>query len=234
MTIALIVVNVLVFLYETCPGRPRRRLSPGLGACPAEIASGRDLGPAAPLGNVYLTLFTSMFLHGGFLHIASNMIYLWVFGDNVEDAFGHVGYVFFYLCAGWSPGWPRSLLTRFAPLPSVGASGAIAGCSGPILCSLAAPACARSSSSGRSCCSPRIPAMCLIGFWSVTQLISGSRRAHRPHPADRRCGVLGAYRRFRGWAAPGAVVSAARCRQLRLSRLLTDGCPSGRAAPPGR
>src|SRR5919199_5268413 len=100
VTVTIIVVNVLVFLFEIGLGDRADAFLQAFGAVPAEIASGRDLPPPAPLGNVYLTLITSMFLHGGFLHIASNMIYLWVFGDNVEDAFGHVGYLIFYLVCG--------------------------------------------------------------------------------------------------------------------------------------
>ena len=100
-----------MFLYELALGDRGDTFLQAFGAVPAEIASGRDLGPAAPLGNVYLTLVTSMFLHGGFLHIASNMIYLWVFGDNVEDRSGMSGTSSFTCAAGWWPGWPRSPLT---------------------------------------------------------------------------------------------------------------------------
>src|SRR5205814_1026590 len=89
------------------------------GAVPAEILGGRDLGPRAPLGVVYITLLTSMFLHAGFLHIAGNMLYLWVFGDNVEDSMGHLRFLVFYLLCGILAGLTHVLLNPGSTEPSV-------------------------------------------------------------------------------------------------------------------
>jgi hypothetical protein len=74
-----------------------------------------------------LTVFTAMFLHGGFLHLAGNLLYLWVFGDNVEDALGHVRYLFFYLASGLAAALLQAVLQPASGIPNVGASGAIAG-----------------------------------------------------------------------------------------------------------
>ena len=74
-----------------------------------------------------LTILTAMFLHGGFLHLAGNMLYLWIFGDNVEDALGHVRYLVFYLASGVAAALLQALLQPASAIPNVGASGAIAG-----------------------------------------------------------------------------------------------------------
>src|SRR5499433_3412407 len=86
MTISLIVVNALVFLFELSLGREVEQFVLYFGLVPAAFS--------------FVTLFTSMFLHGGFLHFAGNMLYLWIFGDNIEDSMGHVRYAIFYLLCG--------------------------------------------------------------------------------------------------------------------------------------
>jgi membrane associated rhomboid family serine protease len=81
----------------------------------------------------YDTVFTSMFLHGGFLHLAGNMLFLWIFGDNMEDEMGHAGYLVFYLAAGVGAGLAHILSAPYSEVPTVGASGAIAGVMGAYL-----------------------------------------------------------------------------------------------------
>jgi membrane associated rhomboid family serine protease len=173
VTFAIILVNVLLFLYELSLGDRVDGFLQAFGAVPAEIASGRDVPPLAPLGNVYLTLFTSMFLHGGFLHLGSNMIYLWVFGDNVEDVFGHLGYLVFYLVCGLAAGLAQIVIDVQSTLPSIGASGAIAGVLGAYLVLFGSARVRTLVFLGPIILLPRIPAMFLIGFWFITQLVSG-------------------------------------------------------------
>jgi membrane associated rhomboid family serine protease len=173
VTVTLIIINVLVFLYEIGLGDRGDAFLQAFGAVPAEIVSGRDIGPRAPLGNPYLTLVTSMFLHGGFLHIASNMIYLWVFGDNIEEAFGHVGYLIFYLVCGVLAALAQVAIDPISTVPSVGASGAIAGVLGAYLIIFGSAQVRTLVFLGPIILLPRIPAMLLIGFWFLTQLISG-------------------------------------------------------------
>src|SRR5690242_4007224 len=128
VTVLLIAINVLVFLFELGMGDQQlERVITAAGVVPAEILSGRDLGPRAPLGIIYLTLLTSMFLHAGFLHIGGNMLYLWVFGDNVEDSMGHARFLVFYLLCGILAGLTHIALNAGSTEPSIGASGAIAG-----------------------------------------------------------------------------------------------------------
>jgi membrane associated rhomboid family serine protease len=93
---------------------------------PAEFLKGTDLPPMIPVP-IWMTLFTSMFLHGGLLHILGNMLYLWVFGDNVEDAMGHGRFLLFYLLCGVAAGFAQMAVAPDSPVPQIGASGAIAG-----------------------------------------------------------------------------------------------------------
>src|SRR5438094_313776 len=133
VTILIILANVAVFLFElTLPGRQLDAFVAAFGTVPVEILSGRDLPPPSPQP-IYLTLLTSMFIHGGFLHLGSNMLYLWVFGDNVEDALGHVMYLAFYFVCGIAAGLTHVFVNAGSDIPSVGASGAIAGVLGAYL-----------------------------------------------------------------------------------------------------
>lgn len=126
----LVAINVAVFLYQVTlpdPGivescaQAAAATTQGFvcsfGTVPAEIVRGQDL----------FTLLTSMFVHGGWAHIIGNMAFLLVFGDNVEDAFGHIGYLVFYLATGLAASAAHILLNAGSPVPSVGASGAISG-----------------------------------------------------------------------------------------------------------
>jgi len=84
-------------------------------------------------GDHFYSMFTSMFLHGGFMHLAGNMLFLWVFGDNLEDQLGHFSYLAFYFAVGWAAGFSQLLADPLSPVPVVGASGAIAGVMGAYL-----------------------------------------------------------------------------------------------------
>ncbi len=173
VTILLIVVNVLAFLYELSLGARLDGFLQAFGAVPREITTGRDIPPAAPLGSVYLTLLTSMFLHGGWLHLGSNMLYLWVFGDNVEDGFGHLGYLVFYLVCGLLATIAQIAINPASTLPSIGASGAIAGVLGAYLVLFPGAQVRTLLVLGFFILIPRIPALFLIGAWFVLQLLSG-------------------------------------------------------------
>jgi membrane associated rhomboid family serine protease len=113
---AIIAANVVVFLYEASLGNRADAFIVHWGLVP------RHFGLA--------NLLTSMFLHGGWLHLLGNMLYLYIFGDNVEDRLGHVRYLLFYLLCGFAAGGAQALSSPGSNLPMVGASGAIAGVSG--------------------------------------------------------------------------------------------------------
>jgi membrane associated rhomboid family serine protease len=129
ITVSLIVVNTLVFLHETALGpHLLQRFVFDYGLVPFRFTEGNPLNPAR-----YLPLLTSMFWHGGWLHLIGNMLYLWVFGDNVEDRLGHGRFLFFYLLAGALAGLTQIALDPGSEVPTVGASGAIAGVLGAYL-----------------------------------------------------------------------------------------------------
>jgi membrane associated rhomboid family serine protease len=125
----LILTNVAVFLYEfTLPPRAFKAFVLANSTIPARIPSA--LAGHTPLEIALLPLLTSMFLHSGFLHIAGNMLFLWIFGDNVEDTFGHIPYLFFYLFCGIGAGLLHILFNWSSTTPALGASGAISGVMG--------------------------------------------------------------------------------------------------------
>jgi rhomboid family protein len=116
VTISLITLNVLVFLYELSLGRAVDAFMLYYGLVPAAFS--------------WMTVFTSMFLHGGFMHVAGNMLYLWIFGDNVEDRMGHGRFLVFYLLCGMAAALAQTISVPDSAVPMVGASGAIAGVMG--------------------------------------------------------------------------------------------------------
>jgi membrane associated rhomboid family serine protease len=172
-TLALIALNIAVFAYElSLPDRQLNRFVQSVGTIPVEILSGADLPPPAP-GPVYLTLLTAMFVHGGFLHIASNMLYLWVFGDNVEDALGHNVFLIFYLATGIAAGLTHVFINAASDIPSVGASGAVAGVLGAYVLMFPQARIRTLIFFPPFITMSRIPALFIIGFWFVSQLVSG-------------------------------------------------------------
>jgi membrane associated rhomboid family serine protease len=121
VTLALIAANVAVFLWQLSVGLTES--IDVFGAVPRNILGGAShAGVPAPL-----TLLTSMFLHGGFMHLGLNMLFFWIFGGNVEDRLGHLGFLAFYLMCGVLAGLAQMLAAPTSPTPMIGASGAIAG-----------------------------------------------------------------------------------------------------------
>jgi membrane associated rhomboid family serine protease len=136
VTWGLIAVNVLVFLYQVSLGSNVQVFMFAYSVVPVALAHGipQTSLPGVPANlpfhtpvPVYLTLITSMFLHAGWLHIGGNMLFLYIFGDNVEDRMGHFPYLAFYLFCGVIAGISQVVVTLNSPIPSLGASGAIAG-----------------------------------------------------------------------------------------------------------
>jgi membrane associated rhomboid family serine protease len=158
VTYALIVFNILFFLVE-------------LGAGDSFIVTWSFI-PARFLANPggdFLTIFTSMFMHAGWVHIGGNMLYLWIFGDNVEDRFGHLQYLVFYLICGIAATFAQLAFSIGSSIPSLGASGAIAGVLGAYL--LLFPQRRVTVLLGYGV--TQMPALIVIGLWFVLQLFSG-------------------------------------------------------------
>jgi membrane associated rhomboid family serine protease len=117
VTVSLIVVNSLVFLYQvSLPGRDLDLFVTQYALIPAYFS--------------WATVITAMFLHAGWMHVIGNMLYLWIFGDNVEDRLGHVPFLFFYLVCGAAAAIAQMIIDPFSTVPMLGASGAIAGVMG--------------------------------------------------------------------------------------------------------
>lgn len=171
--LAILALNVLVFLYEmSLEPRALQGFVSSFGAIPYEIIHRVDLPPAGPQP-IYLTLFTAMFIHAGFLHLASNMLYLWVFGDNVEDQMGHIRFLVFYLLAGLLASATHIALGPDSRLPSVGASGAIAGVLGAYLVLFPRAQVRVLLFLGPFITTTMVSSFLLIGFWALVQMFSG-------------------------------------------------------------
>jgi membrane associated rhomboid family serine protease len=183
VTIGLIVVNALVFVLLQLPDTDES-FTYGYAAIPREITTGEDLTepqlvetpdgpidvPQAPGPDpIVLTLLTSMFMHGGWLHLIGNMVFLWVFGDNVEHAISRGLYILFYLIAGIGGTFAQILTDADSVIPSLGASGAISGVLGAYL--VLFPRNRVRVLIGRY--PTVVPAIVAIGMWAILQFING-------------------------------------------------------------
>jgi len=169
VTLGLIALNVVAFLYEL--GQPSSGLQSFIqawGVVPREYAMARDLAPTIPLP-FWSTLITSMFLHGGWMHLGGNMLYLWIFGDNLEKVMGNARFLFFYLACGIAAGLAHIFFSGASNVPTVGASGAISGVLGGYLVLFPRNRIRVLTRGGIVA----MPAIAVLGFWIVIQLISG-------------------------------------------------------------
>jgi membrane associated rhomboid family serine protease len=178
VTYFIIALNVVVFLFELSVGMQSHRqlnsLISEFGVVPVRFERALAGQSAVNLPSLSLTILTSMFLHGGWLHIIGNMWFLWIFGDNVEDYLGHFKYLVFYLVSGCAAAIAYILLDATSRQPTIGASGAIAGVMGGYLVLY-----------------PRarvltlvflivfvtfwwLPAWVFLGYWFVLQFLSGT------------------------------------------------------------
>jgi len=123
VTYTIVAINVIVFLYEMSLGRGLQSFVISYGVTPEHIVS----------GNSFFTLITSMFIHGDFWHILGNMLFLWIFGDNVEDALGKFWFIVMYFLAGIGGSVAHILVSQNSAIPTIGASGAISGVLGAYL-----------------------------------------------------------------------------------------------------
>ncbi|HEY76277.1 MAG TPA: rhomboid family intramembrane serine protease [Thermoflexia bacterium] len=167
VTYVLIGLNVAVFLVEWLLGPYVDVLLMTFGAVPYYITHPTQY-PWAPL-----TLVTSMFLHAGWAHLIGNMLYLWIFGDNVEDALGRIGYVLFYFAAGIAAGLAQVLVAPDSQIPGVGASGAIAGVLAVYLVLYPAAPVRVLVPGFYFMRVARVPALIVLGMWFVIQLFNG-------------------------------------------------------------
>ncbi len=215
VTVSLIVINLLVFLYQgylqtqpstlnsLTPWRDARLLPPPaynerayqlhladggapslypisaankliaqFALIPGELLGGRDLPPTIPIP-VWLTLLTSVFLHGSLLHLLGNMLYLWIFGDNVEGAMGPVRFLIFYLVCAVAAAGTQIAVDPESSLPMIGASGAIAGVLGAYLMLFPLSRIVTLIPIFFFVRLVAVPAVFLLGLWFVLQIVSG-------------------------------------------------------------
>jgi membrane associated rhomboid family serine protease len=188
VNLAIIVVNLLVFLYEVYLSQDVVRGNfteldrfiyewGNVPACTFEelgrnaSLSAQGQAICADQDQPLLTMITAMFIHGGWLHIGGNMLFLWIFGDNIEDALGHLRYLLFYLVCGIAASLAHGLLNIDSVQPAVGASGAIAGVLGAYI--VLFPRAVVHVIIGFIFIPLPLPAFVLIGFWIVIQIFYG-------------------------------------------------------------
>ncbi len=175
VTYAIIAAAVLAFLWQVSLGEKGFEAAVvALGVIPATLLGGESLPPSLYLVPPTATLFTSMFLHGGLLHLAGNMLYLWIFGNNVEDSMGHVRFVIFYVLCGLAAAFAQALPNPDSAIPMIGASGAISGVLGAYLLLFPRAHVLVLIPLGFFAHMVRLPAMVVLGFWFVLQLISSA------------------------------------------------------------
>ncbi len=174
VTITLIVAASAAFLWQlTLPPGAEVRVAYALGVIPATLLGGERLPPNIHLIPPWLTVLTSMFLHGGWLHIIGNMLYLWIFGNNIEDALGHVRFVLFYLTCGAAAALSQSALDVNSTIPMIGASGAIAGVLGAYAVLYPRAHVLVLLPLGFFSQVMRLPALLVLGLWFVLQFLGG-------------------------------------------------------------
>jgi membrane associated rhomboid family serine protease len=169
VNLAIIAINILVFAYELSRGSDVDLFVDRWAVVPARILAGALVGGPAPV----VTLVTATFLHAGWLHLGGNMLFLWVFGDNVEDRLGHGVYLLFYLVCGVAANLAQVVVDPASTIPALGASGAIAGVMGAYAITF--------PGARVSVLFPLlfffwivdVPALLLIGVWFVTQFFNG-------------------------------------------------------------
>jgi membrane associated rhomboid family serine protease len=170
VTVLVILACVAVFLYMTFgldSQAAQGRFVLTYGVTPAVLATSAGLVAAAP------TLVTSLFLHGGWLHLLGNMLYLWIFGDNVEDRMGHSGFLVFYLLVGVIAGLAHVMVNPTSRVPLIGASGAIAGVLGAYLVLFPRARVRSLAFFGFYLTTISVPAIVMLPLWFLFQFLAG-------------------------------------------------------------
>ena len=172
INILLIVTNISVFIYMNYfAPLATRSIIAKLGFIPYELSHFVDVNPTN-LVPIPLTIFTAMFMHGGWLHLLSNMLYLWIFGDNIEDKLGHIKYLIFYIMCGIAATLVHGFININSRIPTLGASGAIAGVLGAYMFLFPKTRIKTLLFLGIFFQIIRIPAVIILGYWILIQILS--------------------------------------------------------------
>ncbi len=168
VTITLIALNIIIFLWSISTPTKLQHVAYFYGAIPQNLLSFERTQPVHPV----ITLFTSMFLHGGFFHLAGNMLYLWIFGNNVEDVLGHTRFLFFYIISGIIAAYSHAITEAHSLIPMIGASGAVSGVLGAYMLLFPRAKVHTLIFLGFFIQVVRISAVIVIGFWIIIQIIN--------------------------------------------------------------
>jgi membrane associated rhomboid family serine protease len=171
-TLALIAANVWIFFYELSLGNQINQLVHIFGIVPARYTTARGLANPAPVG-FFLSIFVSMFLHAGWLHLLGNMLFLFVFGRSIEDRFGHLRFLLMYFLSGFGAAVLHILFNAGSRVPSIGASGAIAGVLGAYFVSFPRARIATLIPLLFFFWTVDIPALLILGYWFLIQFFAG-------------------------------------------------------------
>jgi len=171
MTVCFIVMCVAVFLWQVVGDQAHQEnIIYALGVIPSVLLGNAYLDPSIAWVPAFVTVFTSMFLHGGWMHLIGNMLYLWIFGNNVEESMGHGRFVAFYLLCGVAAVFAQTLPNPESTVPMVGASGAISGVLGAYLLLLPRARVLVAIPLGFYWPTLRLPAAIVLGLWFALQL----------------------------------------------------------------
>ncbi len=175
VTIAIIVLCVLTFFWQLSLG-PQAAAGAvyAFGMIPAVLIEGAELPPDLAAIPATATLFTSMFLHGGWMHLIGNMLYLWIFGNNIEDVMGHGRFIVFYALCGIAAAFAQAFQDPGSTIPMIGASGAISGVLGAYLLLFPKARVLVLIPLGFFMHLIKLPAVVVLGFWIVVQILSGA------------------------------------------------------------
>ena len=174
VTITFIVICCLIYLWQMSLGQTGQRAIYALGVIPARLLEGGALPVSLQWVSAEMTVITSMFLHGGFMHLAGNMLYLWIFGDNVEDILGKVPFILFYLACGIIAVFTQAIPEPDSTIPMIGASGAISGILGAYVVFFPKHKVRVAIPFGFFIQVLRLPAFVVLLFWFIFQLINSA------------------------------------------------------------
>ena len=172
VTYVLLSACVLVFFWQISLGEAAQQAVYSFGVIPSVLFASKNLPAELEILPAWLTIFSSMFLHGGWMHLIGNMLYLWVFGNNVEDAMGHRRFIVFYLACGLLAALTQAVLNPDSEIPMIGASGAISGVLGAYLLLYPHARILVVIPIIIVIYTPWIAAYWVLGFWFVLQLIN--------------------------------------------------------------
>lgn len=174
VTIGLIALCTMVFFWQISLGNAIQQAIISLGVIPSVLFNFKLLSPELIVVPPLMTIFTSMFLHGGWMHLIGNMLYLWIFGNNVEDVMGHGRFIIFYLLCGTAAVLAQAIPDPQSDIPMVGASGAISGVLGAYILLYPHARILIAIPLGFYIHTMRLPAGIVLGLWFILQLVNSS------------------------------------------------------------